>query len=57
MHFPVFMRLCLTLSATFECFAQFPLIHLPRYRVMLYFGQGWQLPSNALFLGAVRAQP
>ena len=53
MHFPVFIRLCLTLLATFECFAQFPLICLPRYRVMLYFGQGWQLPLTALLLGAV----
>lgn len=52
MHLPV-IRLCLTLSATFECFAQFPLIRLPRYRVALYFGQGWQLLSTVLLQGTV----
>lgn len=57
MHFPVLIRLCLTPSATFECFARFPLIRLSRYRVTLYFGQGWQLPSTALLQGDVWGQP
>lgn len=53
MYFPVVRRVCLALLATFECFAQFSLIRLPRYRVMLYFGQGWQLPLTALLQGTV----
>lgn len=52
-RFPVIIRLCLALLGTFECFAQFPLICLAKYRVMLYFGQGCQMLSTALLEGTI----
>lgn len=51
--FPSYYKIVSHTVATFECFAQFPLIRPPRYRVMLYFGQDWHLLSTALLQGTV----